>query len=344
MRRDAGRPGWFFLDKIFGGRKVNVMKWKIILKSLVLFLALIPVTGFPQSVLTNGLVAYYPFNGNANEATGQGSNGVVINATLAQDRFGNANQAYSFDGATTWIQTSDYWPILGTNAVSVSCWINYNGGVPQPYAESTMLSWGGSSDFGSRFEFRLLDGGNGTTTLCLDGGGSGSSAKTSITANRWIQLAVVKPLNGGLNDTVFYVNGRKVTTNPDSDLSYKFNLVATDSLTIGCGERSESAAAGRIFNGMLDEVRIYNTTLSSNDVAQLYAIEAPTYLNIKKAVYLDSETLKVGTNYQLQVSSDLNAWTNFGAAFTATNYLWSTTNYWNVDDWNQLYFRLKILP
>jgi hypothetical protein len=28
MRRDAGRPGWFFLDKIFGGRKVKIVKWK----------------------------------------------------------------------------------------------------------------------------------------------------------------------------------------------------------------------------------------------------------------------------------------------------------------------------
>ncbi|MGA9778350.1 MAG: hypothetical protein ACLPRE_04365 [Limisphaerales bacterium] len=46
-----------------------------------------------QTFLTNGLLAYYPFNGNANDASGNGNNGVVYGATLTTDRFGMSNSA-----------------------------------------------------------------------------------------------------------------------------------------------------------------------------------------------------------------------------------------------------------
>jgi len=46
------------------------------------------------------------------------------------------------------------------------------------------------------------------------------------------------------------------------------------------------------------------------------------------------------TNYQLQVSGDLNKWTNQGSEFTATNSNMVYPQYWNVDDWSQLFFRL----
>ena len=47
-------------------------------------------------VITNGLVAAYEFNGNADDVSGNGNNGVVIGATLTADRFGNVGSAYSF--------------------------------------------------------------------------------------------------------------------------------------------------------------------------------------------------------------------------------------------------------
>src|ERR1035438_2371446 len=67
-------------------------------------------------------------------------------------------------------------------------------------------------------------------------------------------------------------------------------------------------------------------------------------LNLRKAVYVDSSNLKIGANYQLQFSTDLNTWTNSGTAFTATNSIWRTTNYWDVANWNSLYFRLQVAP
>ena len=48
--------------------------------------------------LKDGLVAYYPLNGNANDESGNGNHVTVYGATLTTDRFGNTNKAYSFDG------------------------------------------------------------------------------------------------------------------------------------------------------------------------------------------------------------------------------------------------------
>jgi uncharacterized delta-60 repeat protein len=67
-------------------------------------------------------------------------------------------------------------------------------------------------------------------------------------------------------------------------------------------------------------------------------------LYVKKAVYVESPYLTVGTNYQLQVSTDLSTWTHYGPAFTATNSTWRSTNYWDVDEWNKLFFRLQFAP
>ena len=52
----------------------------------------------PSYVPTNGLVGYWPFNGNANDESGNGNNGTVNGATLTTDRFGVISKAYSFDG------------------------------------------------------------------------------------------------------------------------------------------------------------------------------------------------------------------------------------------------------
>ncbi len=70
-------------------------------RALVAILAIIlglAVQVQAQSFLTNGLVLYYPFDGNANDASGNGNNGTVEGATLTTDRFGNPNSAYYFNG------------------------------------------------------------------------------------------------------------------------------------------------------------------------------------------------------------------------------------------------------
>ncbi|MEN9333736.1 MAG: hypothetical protein RLY35_916, partial [Bacteroidota bacterium] len=75
-----------------------------------LFIALIGTSvtaqNLPAYLPANGLVAWYPFNGNANDESGNGNNGTVNGATLTMDRNGNASGAYGFSQIINSIQTS----------------------------------------------------------------------------------------------------------------------------------------------------------------------------------------------------------------------------------------------
>src|SRR5688572_33090668 len=63
---------------------------------------------FAQVNLTLGLVADYPFNGNPNDVSGNGYNGLLQNGIqITSDRFGTANSAYNFDGVDDYIKIID---------------------------------------------------------------------------------------------------------------------------------------------------------------------------------------------------------------------------------------------
>ena len=61
----------------------------------------------PSYVPTNGLVGWWPFNGNANDGSGNGNNGTVNGATLTADRFGNSSEAFSFDGVDDRVEVNN---------------------------------------------------------------------------------------------------------------------------------------------------------------------------------------------------------------------------------------------
>ena len=66
---------------------------------LILATALLSISTFAQTpnyVPANGLVGWWPFNGNANDESGNGNHGTVNNVNSAIDRFGNGNSAFSF--------------------------------------------------------------------------------------------------------------------------------------------------------------------------------------------------------------------------------------------------------
>src|ERR1039458_4334352 len=111
-------------------------------RSLLLVIAgiALAVNGYSQSFLTNGLVAYYPFNGNANDASGNGFNGTVDGAVLTTNRFGVPEGAYYFDGVSAYITT----PVRSsefTNDFTASAWFNAfditNGGPSLLYEQNT---------------------------------------------------------------------------------------------------------------------------------------------------------------------------------------------------------------
>ncbi|MEY4127623.1 MAG: hypothetical protein RL737_1812, partial [Bacteroidota bacterium] len=113
-------------------------------------------TGLPAS-LQNGLVGYWPFCGNANDASGNGNNGTVNGATLTTDRFGAANNAYSFDGVDDFIQTSFY-GISGSNSRTLNFWAQTTGSNVNPSTENMNVFNYGSALAGGIWEVALNHG------------------------------------------------------------------------------------------------------------------------------------------------------------------------------------------
>src|SRR5687767_10135162 len=91
------------------------------MKKGALILALVFATVSPFAAApTDGLILYYPFSGHAGDGTANGNNASVHGATLAPDRFGNADSAYHFNGLGAYIE-SDF-PLPDSESITVSAW------------------------------------------------------------------------------------------------------------------------------------------------------------------------------------------------------------------------------
>jgi Concanavalin A-like lectin/glucanases superfamily len=215
-------------------------------------IGLLNFTSTAQDFITNGLVAYYPFNGNANDVSGNGNNGTVVEATLTQDRFGNTNQAYSFNGTNSYISFNNV-PTSQVDNWTITAWVS-----PASLDQMRIAVGLGYDDgyTGNGYSLGILF--NQLHTI-FGGLGDIDGGFTFPATNQWYQIVMVR--NSGV--TTFYANGVPTgggdTTTP---------LVPT-SFRIG------SNIGLRFFNGAIDDVRIYNRGLSTNEVAELYAVESP---------------------------------------------------------------------
>ena len=79
-----------------------------------------------QDYLTNGLVAFYPFNGNANDASGHGYNGIAHNATTVPDHLLNPDSAYRLNGTNAYIYFGPILPDMQT--ITIAAWVRSSGG------------------------------------------------------------------------------------------------------------------------------------------------------------------------------------------------------------------------
>jgi hypothetical protein len=77
----------------------------------------------PRVNLLDGLVAYYPFDGNANDESGNGNDGVAFNTTLTADRKNKKNSAYYFNGVDAYIDAGTAGMTADLNTFSFSVWV-----------------------------------------------------------------------------------------------------------------------------------------------------------------------------------------------------------------------------
>ncbi|MDP4701084.1 MAG: hypothetical protein NWS66_14145, partial [Saprospiraceae bacterium] len=145
----------------------------------------------PSYVPTNGLVGWWPFNGNANDESGNGNHGTVNGATLTSDRFGNAENAYNFNGTSNYISTK-YKGILGSNNRTISFWSKttniFNPSNCAACSEITAVGWGtnlqGPSASGKSFRCSFNMWATGPTVSCGDTEVTYSSV-IPINDNKW---------------------------------------------------------------------------------------------------------------------------------------------------------------
>ena len=90
----------------------------------------------PSYVPTNGLVGWWPFNGNANDESGSNNLGTSIGAILSTDRYGNANCAYSFNGIDQYIVVDNPSFYNINQSITISAWIYSLDSIGQNYIVS----------------------------------------------------------------------------------------------------------------------------------------------------------------------------------------------------------------
>ncbi|NBO61191.1 MAG: LamG domain-containing protein [Flavobacteriia bacterium] len=230
-------------------------------------------TGLPPS-LNNGLVGYWPFCGNATDASGNANNGTVNGATLTTDRFGVANSAYSFDGVSNSIviANSPNYSFLLNNSSSVSIWINtsnFNG------TRSIIGQGDGDGQHQNRF-WRIYFS-NSMLINHLRGNGydpfDTQNMNSSVTLNNWHLVTMVRDYNSNLK---LYLNGVLVDTDIDiTGLSSPFSV--TRNINVGAFLNAYTGQLMQFFNGKLDDIGIWNRALSAQEVSQLYNAGQPTY-------------------------------------------------------------------
>jgi hypothetical protein len=254
--------------------------------------------------LTNGMAAYYPFNGNANDASGHGKNGVNNGATLTVDRFGTASSAYAFNGSS-YISVDTNRPLTGLHTnFTISLWFRANDTSPgdmyvhRANFRDINLNW----SRGTPLE-------PGKVLMSIYDNTSTYHEVTSgvLPTNTWIHCVTTYD---GLAQRL-YINGVQV-----SSASWSAPLNWDDSF-IGEGIGGFAADNTYRFNGDIDDVRVYGRTLSPSDVARLYASEAPAAPTITNQPA--SQIVNVGQSVSFNASATGTSPLSYQWSFDGTN-------------------------
>jgi Concanavalin A-like lectin/glucanases superfamily/Immunoglobulin domain len=276
-------------------------------------------TPFPQpsqSFLTNGLVAYYPFNGNANDASGNGNGGTVQGATLTPDRFGAPNSAYYFDGVSGGIKIPDTLLSPTVGGFTFSVWVDTDNGpytgeyaiihTGTDYGETVLHISSGQYLFGPILEpdvdyFVTSPASSNSVTHVV---GVYSRGQNVSLYTNWV-LATIIPV-------------------PDSTLW----LEPTYPLYSGIGIYEIYAPSPYYnFRGVLDDIRIYNRALSSNEVTQLFAYESGPNTNPPSITgQPQSVTVNAGDNVSFTVTATGTLPLQYQWSLNGTNILGATAS------------------
>jgi hypothetical protein len=285
----------------------------------------------PSYVPTNGLVGYWPFNGNANDESGNGNNGTVNGASLTSDRFGTANNAYSFNSSSSnFIQFNT----PANNNVTICGWYK----CPTPNKYYPRLFYYGSSSSQNAPTTFLSAGIMGPEPSWLSNNFTGRFYNETNVSNSAVNQNLITSDNNWHHFVVSINSNAIITTYIDGQLAMTNSLNNTVNITNGqlfVGrdpiDNYGGATQGR-FNGLIDDIGLFNRSLTQQEITDMYnSISCVYNLTISPSV----NSLQIGNTANfMATTSDANAsftWqSDFGQGFQTLNnignYTGTTTN------------------
>ena len=204
--------------------------------------------------LTNGLVAWYPFNGNANDESGNGNHGIVFGPTLSNDRSNNPNSSYRFNGGTDLIATTTQ--LGSTNTYTVSFWVQFD-----QISAAWLVMHGGTQTGAISYNFddgaRLIS--DGTIKQYVYNGTQNWIGSNNVQANnQWYHIVYSLSPSG----MKMFINGALSHLEPNVTTSQAIN---------GYWRIGGCTHPGHIsLFGSLDDIGIWNRELSQSEITSLY--------------------------------------------------------------------------
>jgi hypothetical protein len=246
---------------------MRFINYKCAVSTLALAFGLV-VTSYSQTFLTNGLVAYYPFDGNASDASGNGNDGTAQHTASATDRFGRANGALAFNGINvssnaSLVVVSNALINLGQAGYTINLWF-----MPSNITQVTRTLFGnGNTTTGLEVGFNN-ENEPGTIDFFVGPGDAfwsslnNHSPVMGFETGQWYSVSLTK---SNLTYSL-YINGQ-LQTQVDVPAAAGYDYLIQP--VIGAYYPNGNQA----FTGNIDDVRIYNRTLSLSEVQQLYQYE-----------------------------------------------------------------------
>lgn len=224
-------------------------------KTILLSLFALASTIATAQIPNTNIVASYPFNGNASDESVNSNDGTVNGATLTTDRFGNVNSAYEFNGSSNNI-TGNALDFSSGNEFSISVWVNpvnltssqnihifrQDNGTSNPDILIAFQNYGSVLSFGLKT----------STYTEFD-----ISINPQDFVNGWHHIVATYD---GINRKVYVDNVLIGTDNKTGNIGYSASIFA-----IG----SASATQEEYFNGSIDDIRIFNKTLTDCEISAL---------------------------------------------------------------------------
>ncbi len=232
------------------------MKWNslaIILLAVGLMLAC-EKTKNTDADIHSGLAAYYTFSGNTMDISGNEFHGTLIGAIPCEDRFGNENSAYKFVNWDDLIVLDS--GIYQGDVITISAWIKRLGE--------------GEDEWSA-----IVGGDCGTPYLAFEMGKLSFGAQCGYPIDH--QFAPNLLDNQDWHHIVGIFDGEAIHLYMDNKQLVNSEVPGNafeGSMQLGIGGSYNHWRSSENFNGMIDEVRIYNRALNENDVEELYKQES----------------------------------------------------------------------